>query len=144
MGDSAGDGGDGDDGGGSDKGRRRGKGSSPRELGKGKAGARGDGDARGKADRGKRSRRGGGYDDDEATMRTARPRKKKGGRKAPVVVAEPTGPVQIRLTDSITVGELAEKLGVGVAAVVKDLMKTGVLASITQASRRPIVCTRMW
>ena len=39
----------------------------------------------------------------------------------------------MKLLGPITVGELAEQLGVGAAAVVKDLMKMGVLASITQS-----------
>jgi len=45
----------------------------------------------------------------------------------------PTGPVRIKLLDSITVGNLAQQLGVGAAEVVKDLMKMGTLASITQS-----------
>ena len=39
-----------------------------------------------------------------------------------------TGPVKINLVDSITVGNLAQQLGVGAAEVVKDLMKMGTLA----------------
>ena len=40
--------------------------------------------------------------------------------------------VRVRLTGPITVGDLAEQLEVGAAMVVKDLMKMGVMASITQ------------
>ena len=41
--------------------------------------------------------------------------------------------MKINLVDSITVGNLAQQLGVGAAEVVKDLMKMGTLASITQS-----------
>ena len=55
-------------------------------------------------------------------------RGKKKGVYAPVEVKV----VRVRLTGPITVGDLAEQLQVGAAAVVKDLMKMGVMASITQ------------
>ena len=55
-------------------------------------------------------------------------RGKKKGVYAPVEIKV----VQVRLTGPITVGDLAEQLEVGAAAVVKDLMKMGVMASITQ------------
>mmetsp|Transcript_25727 Transcript_25727/g.42489 ORF Transcript_25727/g.42489 Transcript_25727/m.42489 type:complete len:822 (-) Transcript_25727:453-2918(-) len=89
--------------------------------------------SRGKAQAQKRSRKR-RVDDDEssATMRAAR--RKKSARSMPVAPpVEDTGPVRIRLGETITVGELAEQLHVGVAEVVKDLMKQGVLASITQS-----------
>jgi len=43
------------------------------------------------------------------------------------------GPPQVLLEETITVGELASQLRVGAAEVVKDLMRMGVLASITQS-----------
>ena len=55
-------------------------------------------------------------------------RGKKKGVYAPVEIKV----VQVRLTGPMTVGDLAEQLEVGAAAVVKDLMKMGVMASITQ------------
>ena len=42
------------------------------------------------------------------------------------------GPPRVTLSETITVGELADQLRVGAAEVVKDLMRMGVLASITQ------------
>jgi translation initiation factor IF-2 len=70
------------------------------------------------------------------TAMRAKPRQKgkKGkGRNAPAVPVVDTGPVRVTLTGPITVGELASALEVGAAAVVKDLMKMGVLASMTQS-----------
>ena len=55
-------------------------------------------------------------------------RGKKKGNYAPVEIKV----VRVRLTGPITVGDLAEQLEVGAAMVVKDLMKMGVMASITQ------------
>ena len=51
------------------------------------------------------------------------------------MVAAPVdlGPAKVTLSEAITVGELASQLRVGAAEVVKDLMKMGVLASITQS-----------
>lgn len=69
----------------------------------------------------------------ESTMRNARPKKKAGKNQPRVAPPEPTGPVRVKLTGPITVGDLAVQLNVGAAAVVKDLMKMGVLASITQS-----------
>ena len=56
---------------------------------------------------------------------------KKGKMNYPPV--EVKGPAQVAITGPITVGELATALDVGAAEVVKDLMKKGVLASITQS-----------
>jgi len=62
------------------------------------------------------------------------PRKRQRGRNsAAQPPPPPTGPVRIKLVDAITVGNLAQELGVGAAEVVKDLMKMGTLASITQS-----------
>lgn len=62
------------------------------------------------------------------------PRKKgKAGKRGAVAPVEPVGPPQVTLVDAITVGELASQLRVGAAEVVKDLMKMGILASITQS-----------
>lgn len=62
-------------------------------------------------------------------------RRRKSGKRngTPPPPPLPKGPVTVRLGDSITVGELAEALEVGAAEVVKDLMKMGVLASMTQS-----------
>lgn len=63
-------------------------------------------------------------------------RRRKGGKRSgtqPMPPPLPKGPVVVRLGDSITVGDLAEALDVGAAEVVKDLMKMGVLASMTQS-----------
>mmetsp|Transcript_43953 Transcript_43953/g.141218 ORF Transcript_43953/g.141218 Transcript_43953/m.141218 type:complete len:709 (+) Transcript_43953:410-2536(+) len=119
---------------GSDQGRRRkvgGKDLKKGELGSDRApkkGAKGRVGKRGLLDR----------DDDAplATARAARPKKKGGGRRGAAgqpAAAEPTGPVRVRLGESITVSELAGKLQVGMAEVVKVLMKRGVLASATQS-----------
>jgi translation initiation factor IF-2 len=54
--------------------------------------------------------------------------RRKKGNYAPVEIKV----VRVRLTGPITVGDLAEQLEVGAAMVVKDLMKMGVMASITQ------------
>jgi len=91
---------------------------------------------RGGPKRGIREKRGGGrFQDDSLRAATQRnPRKKgKAGKAPPAAPAAPTGPAQVKLGESITVGELATQLGVGAASVVKDLMKMGVLASITQS-----------
>ena len=77
--------------------------------------------------------RAGRNDDNEALARNPRKKTKQRGRAPPVAPAPPTGPVIVRLGDTITVGDLASALNVGAAAVVKDLMKMGVLASITQS-----------
>lgn len=62
------------------------------------------------------------------------PRKKgKAGKRGAAAPVEPVGPPQVTLVDAITVGELASQLRVGAAEVVKDLMKMGILASITQS-----------
>ena len=61
------------------------------------------------------------------------PRKKGKASKRVVQPVEPVGPAKVTLSDAITVGELATQLRVGAAEVVKDLMKMGVLASITQS-----------
>jgi len=58
--------------------------------------------------------------------------KRKNNRKG-VPPPEPTGPAKVTIGDSITVGDLAAACNIGVAEVVKDLMKRGVLASITQS-----------
>lgn len=81
----------------------------------------------------RREKRGGVELDDEtlATARTTRPKKR--GRGQVAAPLEPKGPVRVRLGESITVGDLAAKLNVGMAEVVKDLMKRGVLASATQS-----------
>jgi translation initiation factor IF-2 len=91
---------------------------------------------RAKRNAGGRNARGGRElgDDSMATMRN--PRRKAKGSKGRAVVAPPSapvGPAKVVLGDAITVGELASALNVGAAEVVKDLMKTGVLASITQS-----------
>lgn len=84
-----------------------------------------------------RERRGSGRrieDETAATARAPRPKKARGKRGAAVVAPiEPKGPAKIKLMDSITVGDLAQQLGVGASEVVKDLMKMGTLASITQS-----------
>jgi len=84
-----------------------------------------------------KERRGSGRrveDDTAATARAPRPKKARGGKRgAPSPPSEPQGPVRVKLLDSITVGDLAQRLGVGAAEVVKDLMKMGTLASITQS-----------
>jgi translation initiation factor IF-2 len=83
----------------------------------------------------RREKRGGlDLDDDSlATARTTRPKKRGDRRGQAAVPMEPKGPVRVRLGESITVGDLAAKLEVGMAEVVKDLMKRGVLASATQS-----------
>lgn len=87
-------------------------------------------------DRGFRGRRGGGraMTEEEATATARTPRKKQRGKRNVVVAPPPpSGPARVVLDETITVGELAAALDVGAAAVVKDLMKMGVLASITQS-----------
>uniref|UniRef100_A0A7S2HRE2 Translation initiation factor IF-2, chloroplastic n=1 Tax=Haptolina brevifila TaxID=156173 RepID=A0A7S2HRE2_9EUKA len=80
-------------------------------------------------------RRGRQFDDDNvATARNPRKRAgSKGGKRGTYPPPPPTGPARVVLSEAITVGELASALDVGAAAVVKDLMKMGVLASITQS-----------
>ena len=81
--------------------------------------------------------------EDELAMRSrAMPRAMRGGRKGskkkgkggerPVEAPVNLGPPRVTLSETITVGELADQLRVGAAEVVKDLMRMGVLASITQ------------
>jgi len=70
--------------------------------------------------------------DEDATTRTKMKGKRKNNRKG-VPPPEPTGPAKVTIGDSITVGDLAAACNIGVAEVVKDLMKRGVLASITQS-----------
>ena len=68
-----------------------------------------------------------------ASVRPMKRGKQKGrGKKKGVYAPVEIKVVQVRLTGPITVGDLAEQLEVGAAAVVKDLMKMGVMASITQ------------
>jgi len=80
-----------------------------------------------------KEKRGGLLDVNDATARTARAPKKLRRREDNAPPPPPAGPVMITLSDAITVGKLASELGVGAAEVVKDLMKMGTLASITQA-----------
>jgi len=91
----------------------------------------GDGDRFGKG----KAKRGGRGDGDELSVLARAPRRKgkkgKGGGTAPP--PPPAGPAVVKLGETITVGELAVALRVGAAEVVKDLMKMGVLASITQS-----------
>lgn len=77
----------------------------------------------------------GAGDDWSRPMATARAPRKKGKRGGNKVVAPVVdrGPARVSLGDTITVGELAQQLRVGAAEVVKDLMRMGVLASITQS-----------
>ena len=85
---------------------------------------------------GRPGRRGGrgSYVESEAMARNPRKRGKRGAsRNAAAPPAAPVGPAQVVLEDTITVGELATQLRVGAAEVVKDLMRMGVLASITQS-----------
>jgi len=116
--------------------KRRKMGTSGKDLKKGElyknAAVDRDG-ARGKVIREKRGGGRGFDDDNSATARTVRPKKKGSRRGQGVTPLEPTGPVRVRLGESITVGDLAGMLKVGMAEVVKDLMKRGVLASATQS-----------
>jgi len=115
-------------------GRRRKEVGGKREFGK-KDETRDGAPAR-KGIRERRTRRGGFDDEVEGVTTRSAPRSKKRGGRArgpPPPPVVPTGPVQVRLGETITVGELADALNVGVAEVVKDLMKKGVLASITQS-----------
>jgi hypothetical protein len=81
-------------------------------------------------------KRGGRGWDDGGVALARNPRKKgKAGRRNADASAPtaPVGPPRVTLDDTITVGELAVQLRVGAAEVVKDLMRMGVLASITQS-----------
>ena len=112
--------------------------SQPRRLNQkaGKSGPVNDGEGgpktKGVNKRGKGGRRGGMYEYNEATERAVRP-SKKGGKKRQVVEVVEKGPIRVKLTGPITVGDLAAELEVGAAMVVKDLMKMGVMASMTQS-----------
>jgi len=104
---------------------------------KGAAGRAGDseGGPRGQGGKaGKGGRKGRGRDDDNREALARNPRKKgKKGRNTAAAPPPPMGPPQVLLEETITVGELASQLRVGAAEVVKDLMRMGVLASITQS-----------
>ena len=112
--------------------------AQPRRLNQktGKPGPDNDGEGgpktKGVTKKGKGGRRGGMYEYNEATERAIRP-SKKGGKKRQVVEVMDKGPIRVKLTGPITVGDLAAELEVGAAMVVKDLMKMGVMASMTQS-----------
>jgi translation initiation factor IF-2 len=87
-----------------------------------------------KAVKGKEERRGGGglLSSDEKVAMARNPRKKGAKGNAGVAAPVQTGPAKVTLGEAITVGDLARARNGGAASVVKDLMKMGVLASITQ------------
>jgi len=126
-----------------DGGRRRAVGGKARDAnsrnedGEGRPAAKAKG--AGKARRGGRR---GSFEDEliGATQRAPRQKGKK-RNQPPAAPPPPTGPKKLRITDAITVGDLAAQLDVGVAEVVKDLMKMGVLASITQSIDAETACT---
>jgi len=95
--------------------------------------------------RGKKKGSGGkrGEDDREATVDDIRRGKaKKSKQRAPMVMPEqrhgferPTAPIihEVQVPDTITAAELAQRMSVKAAEVIKALMKMGVMATINQA-----------
>ncbi len=95
--------------------------------------------------RGKKKGIGGkrGEDDREATVDDIRRGKsKKSKQRAPMVMPEqrhgferPTAPIvhEVQVPDTITAAELAQRMSVKAAEVIKALMKMGVMATINQA-----------
>ncbi len=98
----------------------------------------------GKGDKKKKGRKGHGQDEGElhiAADKSGR-RKKKGGKAARVTVTsspkhgfeKPVAPVthDVSIPETITVGELAQKMSVKAGEVIKEMMKMGSMATINQ------------
>jgi len=107
-----------------------------------------DTESRGKAaekkGKGKKGRKG-RFDDDEGELHISSDksgrRKKKGGKSRPVVSGggkhgfeKPTGPIvhDVNVPETITVGELAQKMSVKAAELIKVMMKMGSMVTINQ------------
>jgi len=114
-----------------------------------KAAARKTKDAEAKHNRDKTSRRGGRREDDDferkelhvSEGKSGRRKKKKGGATGRVAVKEqehgfskPTAPVvrEVNLPETITVSDLAQRMSVKAAEVIKTLMGLGTMATINQ------------
>jgi len=96
----------------------------------------------GKKDKGKKGRKGGRYDEGELHIASDKSgRRKKKGRGKPVVSAapkhgfeKPTAPIihEVSLPETITVAELAQKMSVKAAELIKAMMKLGSMVTINQ------------
>ena len=97
-------------------------------------------------DKGKKGRKGGRFGEAEsgelhiASDKTGR-RKKKGGKSKTVVSSgskhgfeKPTGPMvhEVSIPETITIGELAQKMSVKAGELIKTMMKMGTMATINQ------------
>ena len=77
-------------------------------------------------------------DDHQLHMKIGRRKKKKGDKSVPVTLEhsfeKPVAPVvrEVGITESITVGELAQKMSIKVSEVIKVMMNMGVMATINQ------------
>jgi translation initiation factor IF-2 len=96
--------------------------------------------AKGKGKKGRKGRFGDEGELHIASDKTGR-RKKKGGRAKPVVSGggkhgfeKPTAPIvhEVSIPETITVGELAQKMSVKAAEVIKVMMKMGTMVTINQ------------
>jgi len=98
-------------------------------------------DKKGKAKKGRKGR----FDEGEGELHVASGkggrRKKKGGRAKPVVSSggkhgfeKPTAPIvhEVSIPETITVGELAQRMSVKAAEVIKEMMKMGTMVTINQ------------
>lgn len=95
---------------------------------------------KGKGKKGRKDRFGDEGELHIASDKTGR-RKKKGGRAKPVVSGggkhgfeKPTAPIvhEVSIPETITVGELAQKMSVKAAEVIKEMMKMGSMVTINQ------------
>ncbi len=65
-----------------------------------------------------------------------KPRKRNDGMESAVKIADPTTRGEVEIPDSVTVKELAELIGINSADVIRELIRSGVFATINQSIDR--------